>query len=341
MATTQILPFCTEAAGAGGNRLSPSAYAALTTLLATGFQSGTANSQQANTALAQATFMAAGLANFCVAQGVNVPDDGNLTNLVTELEAALSAFVAASVPGAAPTRSALKGAWASNTTATYTATQLTALNSSLGSVSLASYNQTLNTATAGAGGLDTGSLSASKFYYVWAIYNPTTSTTSILMSLSSTAPTLPSGYTYKSRIGSLYIDGSSNIMGFSQIGNEVTYKLGSNLPNLPTIASGSAGSYGSSSTTYATASLSTSVPPTAAYVTVQLGGTGGGNNVVGVAPNTSYSGGYNNTTCPLANIDTYYNTTTLVRLLAESGNIYYMSQSSGGFAQCYGYTENF
>lgn len=92
MATTQILPFCTEAAGSGGNRLSPTDYAALTAILASGFGSGTASSAQANTALAQATFMAAGLANFCVAQGVSVPDDGNLSNLVTEITNAISAL---------------------------------------------------------------------------------------------------------------------------------------------------------------------------------------------------------------------------------------------------------
>jgi microcystin-dependent protein len=94
MATTQILPFCTNAAGSGGNRLTPTAYAALTSVLANGFQSGLANSVQANTALAQSSFMAAGLANWMVSQGVSVPDDGNLTNLVTEINSALTAFSA-------------------------------------------------------------------------------------------------------------------------------------------------------------------------------------------------------------------------------------------------------
>lgn len=90
MATTQILPFTTLAAGSGGNRLSPTAYAALTTLLADGFQSGVAESDQVNTVLAQATFMAAGLANWIVSKGISVPDDGNLSNLVTEIDEAIS-----------------------------------------------------------------------------------------------------------------------------------------------------------------------------------------------------------------------------------------------------------
>lgn len=98
-ASTQILPFSTLAAGSGGTRLSPSAYAALTTLLANGFQVGIADEFQVNTVLAQSSFMAAGLAEFCVSQGVSVPDDGNLGNLVTEITTALTTLIAASTPG--------------------------------------------------------------------------------------------------------------------------------------------------------------------------------------------------------------------------------------------------
>ena len=97
-ASTQILPFSTLPNGSGGNRLTPTAYAALTTILAQGFQAGLAPSEQLNTVWAQSSFMAAGLANFCVAQGISVPDDGNLTNLVTEIENAISAFVSSTLP---------------------------------------------------------------------------------------------------------------------------------------------------------------------------------------------------------------------------------------------------
>lgn len=89
-ATTDIQTF---ALGVGANVLSPAAYKALTSLIAGGYITGTALSVQVNTTLRQSAFMAAGLANFCVAQGISVPDDGNLTNLVAEIEAALQAFV--------------------------------------------------------------------------------------------------------------------------------------------------------------------------------------------------------------------------------------------------------
>jgi hypothetical protein len=60
---------------------------------------------------------------------------------------------------------------------------------------------TINCATTGANGLDTGSLAADTWYYVWAIADTTNLVTAGLMSLSATAPTLPSGYTKKRLIG--------------------------------------------------------------------------------------------------------------------------------------------
>jgi hypothetical protein len=57
----------------------------------------------------------------------------------------------------------------------------------------------LNFGTTGANGLDTGSLTASTFYYLYLIGNG--SVIASLGSLSSSAPTLPSGYTYSCRVG--------------------------------------------------------------------------------------------------------------------------------------------
>lgn len=61
------------------------------------------------------------------------------------------------------------------------------------------------------GGLDTGTVAADTIYYMFAIWNPKTSTADFLFSASSSSPTLPSGYTKKKRIASLQTDGSSNI----------------------------------------------------------------------------------------------------------------------------------
>jgi len=74
---------------------------------------------------------------------------------------------------------------------------------------------TLNTAVSGiANSLDvSGGLSASTYYYIFAIYNPTTSTVATLASASPTSPTLPTGagYTYYRLIGLLRSNASSQI----------------------------------------------------------------------------------------------------------------------------------
>ena len=77
--------------------------------------------------------------------------------------------------------------------------------------------------TAGVNGLDGGAEGASLWYAVWVINNGTT--TSALLSLSSTAPTMPSGYTYKRRVGWVRNDGSSNFVTMQQIGFIVTSPL--------------------------------------------------------------------------------------------------------------------
>jgi hypothetical protein len=95
--STQILAFCTTAAGSGGNRLTPSAYAALTSLLALGFTSGLAQSVQVNTVLAQTSLMSAAVANFISGQGGTQNDDGNVSAAVTNFENALTNYISGSL----------------------------------------------------------------------------------------------------------------------------------------------------------------------------------------------------------------------------------------------------
>jgi len=77
-------------------------------------------------------------------------------------------------------------------------------------------------ATTTNGGLDTGSVAASTWYYLWAIYNgPTTNTLLFVYSTSKIIPTLPSGFTFYCLIGAQYSDGSSHLGKIYQIDNEV------------------------------------------------------------------------------------------------------------------------
>jgi hypothetical protein len=98
-------------------------------------------------------------------------------------------------------------------TLTITADAVALFNSSGNLFGATAVSLTLNMAASGANGLDTGSVTTSGYNY-FVIYDPTTGTTASLASLSATAPTLPSGYTYKRRIG--WFSYSAGIIPFVQ-----------------------------------------------------------------------------------------------------------------------------
>ena len=69
---------------------------------------------------------------------------------------------------------------------------------------LRNVNLSFDGANSGVNGLDTGTAAAGNWYYIFAIYNPTTNTSASLISLSMTAPTLPAGYTMAAILGAAY-----------------------------------------------------------------------------------------------------------------------------------------
>jgi hypothetical protein len=88
------------------------------------------------------------------------------------------------------------------------------------------------------GGLDTGTIGVSTWYYIYAIYNTSTKITDILFSASATDPIMPSNYTHKRRIrGAIYTDGAANILGFYQEDN--VFKFLDSHHDLSTTAIGS------------------------------------------------------------------------------------------------------
>lgn len=70
----------------------------------------------------------------------------------------------------------------------------------------------------GANGLDAGTIAASTRYYTFAIAK-SDGTYATLASISPTAPTLPTGYTYFRRIGMVKTDGSAHILPFTHVNN--------------------------------------------------------------------------------------------------------------------------
>lgn len=141
------------------------------------------------------------------------------------------------------------------------------LRSADGTPKLASaVSLTVDTSTVGANGLDTGTLAASTWYAVWVISNGTT--TAGLVSLSSTAPTMPSGYTFKARVGWIRTDGTASKfpLAFKQHGCGVEYEpsSGANLPTYPLIASTN------TSIGVTSVSMSNAVPSTAGNVHLRI-----------------------------------------------------------------------
>lgn len=72
----------------------------------------------------------------------------------------------------------------------------------------------------GNGGLDTGAVGANTWYHVHLIRRISDGLIDVLYSLSVAAPTMPSGFEARRRIGSILTNGSSQIVAFSQVGDE-------------------------------------------------------------------------------------------------------------------------
>lgn len=80
----------------------------------------------------------------------------------------------------------------------------------------------LNLATNGAGGLDTGALAASTYYYIFAIYDKDNDVINVMASLSATAPTMPGTFTYFRVIGLFRTTSTSFLStGYFQNGRQV------------------------------------------------------------------------------------------------------------------------
>lgn len=234
----------------------------------------------------------------------------------------------------------LTGVWSSNTTATYTANQIVLQNASNQPFLATSFGQILNTATSGAGGLDAGSTAASTWYYIWAIYNGTTQ--SILMSLSTSAPTMPSGYTYKARIGSLWLDGSKNIRGFIQFGRTIQHVVGSNLVSgALVVVSGASGNV--STPTWSSAVVTALIPPTSAKITISLHGVDLGGTCM-AAPNSNYGAANSANPPPLqlaaGNANNLFSTIMGTFVCEQTTFFYYAATGSPSYMAVIGYEDN-
>lgn len=83
----------------------------------------------------------------------------------------------------------------------------------------------IDCATTGANGLDTGSLANNTWYHAYTIAKAD-GTAARLASTSVSSPTMPSGYTLKRRIGSFKTNGSAQIIDFTQVGDNFRWAAG-------------------------------------------------------------------------------------------------------------------
>lgn len=209
---------------------------------------------------------------------------------------------------------------------------------------LRSVSLTVAGTSVGANGIDTGVLAVSTWYSVWVIWNGTT--TAGLMSLSATSPTLPSGYTYKARVGWIRTDSTGNKypLPLKQNGRSVRYVVGpSNMISLPNMASGISGS--PTVATFSAISVSNFVPPTASQIYINSTFQGAGQFAI-IAPNNTY-GVANSATnpCPVsyagAASPNQHVQGQSTGLLLESSNIYWASSCTGvSIVACYGWEDN-
>lgn len=215
MATNDFLPF---GGAAGANVMTQANYAALAARTA-GFSSGTANSAQLNKVWRQASIIASVVAQFISdLSGQDAIDDGTTATLLSNLKSAVKAQSNAVV---GQMRNLRMNVAAASASATLTADELI-LSTALGGPSyrLASFNKTINLATNGVGGMDTGGAPSGGYVAIYAIYNPTTGASGLLgwNTTSTAAPNvyagsnMPPGYTASALVSAWPVNASGQFV---------------------------------------------------------------------------------------------------------------------------------
>ena len=186
----------------------------------------------------------------------------------------------------------------------------------------------LSALVSGVNGLDSGSVSGGTWYYLWAIWNPSLpSAPAGLLSLSSTSPSMPSGYTHRARIGSIRTDSASpfNPLAIVQFGKRVQYKPtnATNTLRFPNMSSGS--SIGNPSIPAGAVAVSTAqyVPETASSIKVYLTQTASAGLNGIVVPSNNYGIDGSPTQPPIGlTVSNEQGTQPPIEFMLESANVF-------------------
>lgn len=198
-------------AGAAGSPVSSFMAPAVAAADATAAQTAIGGTSVGRSVFSAANAAAARTALTAAASGAN-GDITSLSGLTTPISLiALRSYLSGctlSTAGASTTMSIAAGV-AMDSTNTFlmqlAATSKTTSNWSVGSA---------------AGGLDTGTIANSTWYYFYAIRRPDTGVVDVVFSTNSTSPTLPTNYTQFRYIGAGLTNGSGQWTKFYQIGDE-------------------------------------------------------------------------------------------------------------------------
>ncbi|HDR8973752.1 TPA: hypothetical protein QDB00_005326 [Burkholderia vietnamiensis] len=294
MASNDFLAF---GGGGAANVIDQATYAALAARL-TGFQSGTAQSAQLNKVWRQSSIMSAVLAQFIVdLTGRDAIDDGTTASLLANLKAAVQAQSAAVVGQA---RNVAMSVTTASTSATLNADEIVVGTALAGQkYMLGAFSKTINLATTGAGGMDTGSAPASGYVALYAIYNPTTGASALLATnaTSAVAPSaygganMPTGYTASALVSVWPTNGSGQfVTGYQR---DRTFYCGARTAFTVTAGTGS----------YTSISVSGSVPQNAKRIFGSVSANSNtsqslGLNIAGDSSGAGFSGvGANGVSC--------------------------------------------
>lgn len=200
---------------------------------------------------------------------------------------------------------------------------------------------TANGAVTGANGLDTGALANNTWYFVYIISNGSSSAS--LLSTNSFAPTMPSGYVYKYRVGAVKTGGAATFLRTIQRGNRAQYEViaASTTPNLPQLGSGISGSPTVPTWTSVGVSAGT-VPATATRIQGFMASQSSGQRFM-CAPSNAY-GAYNSATNPppvgVISGNTQPALTIPFEFALESTNIFWASDAAAVQLVVMGWTDN-
>lgn len=220
------------------------------------------------------------------------------------------------------------------------ATMVTSAGTSTFATSVAvTIDLTTGTSSAAANGMDGEARGTSAWLYLYLINNGVTQAAlATKTSPLSGAPTLPSGYTYSTYVGAMYVDGSGNLLRTLQKGKRSNYVVtgSTNTAALPAMGNGTAGS--TTSPTWVAITLLPFVPPTAGGVLVSANGDDGGTGVVVIAaPNNSYGNASSANPPPIAVGTGSVLSVSICPI--ESSSIYWASGGTDGFLLCVGWDD--